>query len=207
MSIQNVSLPNTYLDAKELLNDVLQQDRKVSIKNQGVLYSQVGNVLHFSFGEVTDVESYANLDLLITYVTRQATFDNNALAPIEKTRNLRVLNNLGDNRWTYNMIVKVWEGEYPSTVAVDMDSGAVYLVGVKANRVELIDFGILEPSAFDAFQNDLNDRTPFRIKLDEEAMFDVLDGSEGTNHLRHNVFIEFDCGMPIRVYSHLKQQD
>jgi hypothetical protein len=207
MSTQNVRLPNVYIDAKELLNDTLNENRKVSIKTYGVMYSQVGDVMHHSIGEVTNEESYANLDLMLTYVTRQLTFNNDAYAPIEKTRNLRVLNTLGDTRWTYNMIVKVWEGEYPSTVAVDMDSGNVFLVGVKANRIELTDFGILESSAFDAFHNDLNDREPFKIKIDEEAMFDVLDGSEGTNHLRHNVFIEFDCGMPIRVYSHQKQND
>jgi hypothetical protein len=200
MSIMSVKLPNTFIDAKTLISDALSVDKKLSLKNYGGMFANLCEVTHFHMDEVEDEEGYANVDLTLAYKVPLMGNDSQFLL-VDKTKKLKVLNTAGDIDWTYNMVNLFWEGDYPSSVAVDVESGEVFLFNVKLNRVELVDFGVLTGSAFESFTHDINDREPFKIRLDEKAMFDFIDGSEGRNHLKKSTFIEFNCGMPIRVYN------
>lgn len=196
----SVRLPDIFLDAKRMIEDTLKSSEKLSLKKYGSMFSNLADVVHFHIEEIEDEESYANLDLIITYKLRVIS-PNNQFKTIEKTRNLKVLNPKGDNRWTFRMINKIWDGDYPSSVAVDMETGEVFLFSIKANRIELTEFGKFNELEFETFLHELNDREPFRIRIDEDAMFDYIDGAEGINHLQKNIYIEFNCGMPIRVYN------
>src|SRR5690606_39242076 len=110
-----------------------------------------------------------------------------------------VLSSSGDTRWTYRARNKIWDGEYPSTVAIDTETGDVMFFNLKPNRIELVFFGVLEGTAFDTVMSELHDREPFKIALDPDAMFNYIDESEGINHLKSNVLVIFNCGIPITV--------
>jgi hypothetical protein len=197
MSNMNVRLPDTFVDAKRMIEDSLE-NKKLSLKTYGAMFSNLADVTLYHIAEVEDEEGYANLDLLITYKYRTMGLSG-GFEVIEKTKKLKVLNSIGDSQWTFRMITKVWDGDYPSTVAVDMETGEVFLFSLKMNRIELTEFGKLTETQFEVFKYELNDREPFRIRLNADAMFEFIDGAEGLNHLQKSVFVEFSCGMPIVV--------
>lgn len=197
MSSMNVKLPDIFIDAKSMIEGALE-NKKLSLRTYGAMFSNLSDVTHYHINEVDDEEGYANIDMLLTYKFRTLSTDD-SFGVIEKTRNLKVLNTAGDNQWTYRMITRIWDGDYPSSVAIDMETGELFLFNVKINRVELIEFGVLSEIEFETFKLELNDREPFRIKLHEDAMFEFIDGAEGLNHLQKNIYIELSCGMPIKV--------
>lgn len=80
-----------------------------------------------------------------------------------------------------------------------MEKGEVYLFNISANRIELTQFGEMTVEEFEIFKYDVHDREPFRIKIDEDAMFDYIDGAEGINHLQKNIIVEFNCGLPLKI--------
>jgi hypothetical protein len=193
----NVRVPETFIDAKGMIEDSLNEGMKLSVKSYGSMFSNLADILHFHI-EDADHEGYANIDLFITYKLR-VMGNNDLFETVEKTRNLRVLNSLGDTKWTYRMINKIWDGDYPSTIAVDMETGEVFFFNVRVNRIVLEKFGKMAELQFETFIQEINDREPFRIRISDDAMFDFIDGSEGINHLQRNIYVEFNCGLPIRV--------
>lgn len=193
-----VRIPETFIDAKSMIESVLIEGMKLSVKNYGSMFSNLSDIVHYKIDEAEDEEGYANVDLFITYRMRVMGVSNQ-FESVDKTRNLRVLNSLGDNKWTYRMINKIWDGDYPSTVAVDMETGEVFFFNIRVNRIELAKFGKMSETQFEVFLEEINDREPFKIKIAEEAMFDYIDGAEGINHLKRNIYIELSCGLPIRV--------
>lgn len=200
MSLESLRLPNTYIDARDMIKDALESAGKLSIRRYMALFSSLCDVTHFHIEEIHDEEAYANLDLVLTYKQPQLEAKDN-YSFVEKTKNLRVLCNHGDNLWNYQLINKVWDGDYPSTVAVDVETKEVFLFSVKLNRIELIEFGELTNSEFETFCNELHERDPFRVLISPEAMYDYLSESEGINHLKRNIYVEFNCGLPLRVFN------
>ena len=194
-----IRLPEIFCDAKQMLEDNLATYRRLIIKRYGSLFASAGDVIHFHIDDVEDDQGYSNLDMSISYKERVLIEDR--FETIERHHQLRLLSPVGDDQWTYTMINRVWEGDCPSTVAVDTDTRQVFLVAIQMSSVELIEFGMLTEQEFDAFITDCEDRNAYRIKLDESAMFKVIDGSEGMNHLRQTMVIELNCGVVIRVQS------
>lgn len=194
-----IRLPEIFCDAKQMLEDNLATYRRLIIKRYGSLYASAGDVIHFHIDDVEDDQGYSNMDMSISYKERVLIEDR--FETIERHHQLRLLSPVGDDQWTYTMIGRVWEGDYPSTVAVDTDTRQVFLVSIQMSSVELIEFGMLSEQEFDAFMTDCEDRNAYRIKLDESAMFKVIDGAEGMNHLRETMVIELNCGVVIRVQS------
>lgn len=197
MSNMSVRLPGTFIDAKGLIEQSLESNHRISLRNYGAMFAIPAEVVHYSFGEPENEEGYANMDMTIIYRYPKATKDD--FVNVEKTRILRVLNTEGDNLWTHRTINKIWEGDYPSTVAFDIDTGDVFLVGVKLNRLELTAFGVLEPIELETVLEELHDREPFRIIIDPDAMFEYISEAEGINHLKSHIVVEFKCGVPIHV--------
>jgi hypothetical protein len=200
MLAAGLRFPNTYQDAREVIENILSNDSsKVAIRTYGMFLSSPCDVAFYHIEESEDLEGYANLNLILTYKVSMLVPTKSYYSTVEKTRNLKVLSAIGDNLWTYRMIDKVWEGDYPSTVAVDTDTGDVFFFSIKLNRLELIEFGQFSSSEFEAFKLEVHDREPFRIILDSDAMFDYIDGAEGIRYLKRNVAIQFNCGIPIVV--------
>lgn len=200
MLASSIKYPTVFVDAKELLVGVLEKTKRLGFKKYGDLLVSVGDLVSYNISDVENELSYANIDLYIKYKLHVLREEGGADF-VDKERNLRVLCNLGDSDWTYRMIDKVWEGDYPSTVAVDMDTGEVFLLYLRANRLELVLFGVFSEKEFESFKFELQEREPFSIKIDEKAMFTYIDGAEGINHLKNKIFIEFNCHVPLRIYN------
>lgn len=197
-SIGAVRLPDSYIDARQSIEESLKASSRLSFKTFGSLFSILCDVLHHHIEEVEDPESYSNLQLTLTYRMNIFT-ETGTPSLIEKTRKLRVLTAIGDTAWTYRMIDRLWEGDYPSTVAVDLETGDIFFFNIKLNRLELIEFSRFTEQEFDTFLLEVHDREPFKICLDPNAMFDFIDGAEGINHLKRGIQVEFNCALPIRV--------
>lgn len=198
MFTENIKYPDIYLDAKSMLKNCLEESPRVRFRAFEGWFSHPCEVTHFHIDEVEDVESPSNLVLTLTYNTTYLSEDK-GFQTIEKVRKLKLLTAKGDDRWTYRLIEKIWEGQYPSTVAVDLESHEVFFVNITISGIDLIHFGVLDNKQFEAFEFDIHDREPFRVKIAEQALMDYVDGSEGIRHLRRNIIIELNCGVPIDV--------
>lgn len=195
-----VRMPETLGDAKELLMETLGTSTRLIIKKYGSQAARIADLKAYSVSNYTeeDSDNYANFILDLVY-SEMLFGANERLGLVDKTRTIVVLSNLGDNDWTFNMIHKVWNGDYPSTVGVDMTTGDIFLLNIRSNCLELIEFGQFTEEQLEHFLLERNDREPFALKLEERAMFAVLDGAEGINHLRDNVVVTFNCGVPLKV--------
>lgn len=195
-------LPEVYCDAKQAIEDSLEQKRLVLGKYNSTL-KNLCEVTHFHIEEESEDEKIGDIKLLISYkervITKYDSFDT-----LNKTQELRVLNTKGDEVWPYLMVTKVWDGEYPSTVVVNEETGVVYLMYLGMTSLNLVEFALLKDNQLEAIRESLNEVTPYKIRLDEEAMFKVLSEIEGNRYLHDKVFIEFDCGVKFRVYSDKK---
>lgn len=196
-----VSMPSIFLDAKQLLEDNLSTNRRVVVRRYNDIFANSCNVIHFHIEAVEDEEQYANLDISLNYKERVILSSNgiDRFDEVERYRQLKILCNLGDIAWTYRTIEKVWNGDYPSAVAVDTDTKEVFLINIRTSSIELVKFGIFSSNEFEAFITDVQEREPYRIGIADDAMFRYIDGATGINDLVENVYIQFNCGVPIRV--------
>lgn len=199
-----IVLPSVFCDTKQLLDENLSTYRRIVVKSYGSLFANSCELIHYHISEVEDEEQYSNIDISLSYKER-VLIEDDRFESVERFHQLRVLCNLGDMTWTYRMIKKVWEGDYPSAVAVDTDTKQIFLVNVRTSCIELVEFGIFSESEFESFMTDVSDREPYSIRLDSDAMFKFIDGAEGINYLRDNVFIEFNCATKIPIY-HKKER-
>lgn len=171
---------NIYLEAKEHITNSLNEGGIV-LSNYGETHGQRCLVDTFFIEEEEYETKYANLTLVITYKVPHPT------DIIEKHKKLRVLANTGDYGWTTRLRALVWDGKYPDTVALDVDNGELYLVRVKEDGLHLTYFNDIEEIEVEYLLEDIEDREPYKIQIDENAMYEVLDGSEGYRHLFRNV--------------------
>ena len=192
-------LPEVYCDAKQAIEDSLESRRLLLSKYNSTMQN-LCEVTHFNIKEEEDKERVGDIELLISYKERMITkYD--SFETLNKTQTLRVLTTKGDTLWPYLMITKVWDGEYPSGVAINEETGVVYLLYLRMNALSLVEFALLRENEKEAIKENLNEVQPYRIRLDEDAMFNVLAEIEGNRHLHEKVCIEFDCGTKFRVYS------
>lgn len=194
-----VRLPDIYRDAKEMIeNSFSKKNMLLSRYNSSLV--KMCDVSHISIREESNDEKVGSLYLLLKYRERIITkYDK--FETLNKTQNLRILTPHGDNIWPFLMVVKVWNGEYPSCVALNEETGVVYLIYLTNENFKLVEFSVLSASQLEAITESLNDINPYRIGIDDDAMFKVLSEIEGVRYLQSNVYIEFDCGVKFRVFS------
>ena len=199
MSLYVVSYPDVYIDARSMLEEIFESNTpQLVIKYFNTDASRVAVMSHLHVDGVDDEEGFSNLDISIAYKMISFSNRNN---DTDKVLKLRLLTTSGDKLWTYKMKHLVWDGSYPSTIAVDKETGSVFFVYFKASSIELEHFGKLTETQLEAVLDDLNDNFAFSIKIKPEAMFMYIDGEEGVRHLRENVYVEFNCGIPIKVFN------
>lgn len=195
-------LPEIYCDAKQSIEDCLEGRRLILSKYNSSMQN-LCEVTHYNIKEEEDEEKIGDIELLISYKERIITkYD--SFETLNKTQTLRILNTKGDAVWPYLMVTKVWNGEYPSCVAINEETGVVYLVYLRLNALSLVEFALLKDNEKEAIKESLNEVMPYRIRLDEDAMFNVLAEIEGNRFLHEKVYIEFDCGLKFRVYNDRK---
>lgn len=192
-------LPAMYCDAKQAIEDSLESKKLVLSQYNSSLIN-LCDVTHFHIKEEKDKEHIGSLELLISYKERIITkYDK--FESLNKTQTLTILSPKGDLVWPFIMVTKVWNGEYPSAVAINEETGVVYLVFLKLGMLGLTEFSILKGNQLECIKESLNETMPYRIRLDEDAMFNVLGELEGNRCLYETLFIEFDCGVKFRVYA------
>lgn len=198
MFTEIVKYPDTYIDAKVMLENCLSDSPHLRFRAFEGWFTRPCEVNNFYIDEVEDMESPSNLTLNVTYNASYLSNDR-GFQTVEKVRKLRVLSARGDDRWTYRLIDKIWEGQYPSTIAIDLESHEVFFLNISATGIDLIHFGLLDDKQYEAFELEVNDREPFRVKVAEQALMNYVDGAEGVNHLRRNIVVELNCGIPLDI--------
>ena len=194
-------LPEIFCDAKQAIEDCLENNKLILSKYNSTMMNMC-EVTLFHIEEKGD-EYIGNMKLLITYKERIITkYDK--FETLNKTQVLTILTTKGDPIWPYIMTVKVWNGEYPSAVAINEETGVVYLLYLRMGSLGLTEFALLQDNQLECIKESLNEVSPYRIKLDENSMFKVLGEIEGNKCLYETLFIEFDCGVKFRVYGDKK---
>lgn len=102
--------------------------------------------------------------------------------------------------WTSALILKVWGNDFPSTVAIDKETKQIYFVYLRETSIKLELFGVLTDEQYQTVSDSLVESKPFEIGIGHDAMYAYIDGSEGFNHLRENIFVEFKCGIDFKVF-------
>lgn len=192
-------LPEIFCDAKQAIEDSLENKKLILSKYNSSLVNMC-EVTYFHIDDVEDTEATGSLTLTLRYKERIITkYDK--FETLNKTQVLTVLSTKGDPIWPYLMTTKVWNGEYPSAVAINVETGVVYLLYLRMGSLGLTEFALLKENQLECIKESLNEVAPYRIKLDEDSMFKVLGEIEGTRCLHETLFIEFDCCVKFRVYS------
>lgn len=197
-------LPETYGDAKEVLTNAL--DKKVFMKGlYGTIKSNPCEVVHIQIHDKKELEDIGSIVVDLNYKERVI----NKYGKFEEKKvvqTLHILNPRGDEVWPFTLVVKIWDVKYPSSIALDIKRGIVYFLNINSNGLSLVEFAHLNEEEIEAISYDLNEREPYKIRLDERAMFDFIAEYEGIKALKRGVFIEFDCGVRFRVYNNLCEE-
>ena len=193
-----VRLPEVYIDAKHSIEECLK-NRRLRLNRYNSTFTNMCEVTSCSI-DAEDDEHIGSLKLNITYKERIITkYDK--FETLIRNQTLTVLNTKGDPIWPFMMVAKVWNGEYPAAVAINEETGVVYFVYLLQNALGLTEFSVLKDNELNAVKETINDTAPYRIRVDEDAMFSVLAEEEGNKILHEMVYIEFDCGVKFRIYS------
>lgn len=187
-----------YLEAKEQLLEALKS-KTLTLGNFGEDVNTVCMVEDAIIEDEDNETRYANLTLVVRYVIQT---QHERLAKIRK---LRLLTKLGDTLWTNRLKALVWETPYPDSVAIDVSTGEIFFVSLRNNELHLTYFNKFseQESDIEALLENLEEREPYRIKINEYATYEVLDGSEGYRHLYRNIQIVFNSSYEIIIDSPL----
>lgn len=187
-----------YCDGRKSIEESLASGKLILSKFNSTLVNMC-EVKSFSVADEENQENIGSLHLSITYkerlITRYDKFETRF-----STQELLILNTKGDPIWPCTMVTKVWDGLYPSTVAINKTTGVVYLLYMGLDYLKLTEFAQLSENQLEAVIESLNDTAPYRIRLDEDAMFKVIGEVEGSRLLHSTLYIELNCGRTFRVY-------
>jgi hypothetical protein len=142
---------------------------------------------------------YANFDLIL-YV-REVLREDNDIDQTTLTLRVFCAEGLYQN-WTPTLRYKVWESEFPSTVAISKEEQTVYFLCVQSNDVlELKKFSKLKGNQYNLIMTSVLENIPFHIEIAHNALYSFVDESEGLNFLRKNIGVTFNCNPNFTVYS------
>jgi hypothetical protein len=194
-----VRLPFYNVDAFNTFKELLGKKFALTERAYGVSLAQHGDVkkCEITCESNEEEEIYTNMILYLEYYKYETKGER--ISSVGNELNLRLLSGLGDRDWGYRSIIKVWDGDYPSTVGVDIKTGKVYFVYIREGRLDIVYFGSMSEEELDTFEETFNDREPFKVGIVEDALYDYLDEAEGYNYLKKNVYIEFNCCNIIKV--------
>lgn len=198
MSELAISLSTYYVDARDAILSAMNTERaKVLIGTYNSDTYTVGELTDIHIPESQDDTDFANMSLNISYHLR--TFGKEGAVTIPVTKELEILCNAGDIGWTKRTKDFIFDGEVPTSVVVDPNSHEVFLLYVKMGSLKLQKFGTVSEEEMDSMKNDIHERDPYRLKLEYDALFMFFDGAYGVDQLKESLYIEFNCGVPIRV--------
>lgn len=182
---------SNHTEAKEMIEGSIQARHQIK---KGYFLEGLSKPCPVEFFKIAEVQGL--LEMTLTYREQKITKDTLFIDEV-KTETLIILTGAGDRFWPYTMKMKVWEGGYPSNVAINKSTGEVFFVRYVLEGMLLESFCELEETELDAILNDISRTKPYRLGLDAEAMFQYIGEQEGCRVLREGVEIEFDCGVKI----------
>lgn len=178
-----------YEDAKAQLDELLQVNNIINISspnspvsNQGIIESTI--IDHLG----SDDSDRANMQVSLRFKEYAANEDG-IFEQATRVLNLILLTSEGDRQWTPRMKSFVWNNKYPESIAIDRETGEVYLIYITNMGFELQHYGEIALDKLEAALLTLNNNAPYYIYIADTAMFSVIDGSEGYNHLLKNTYI------------------
>lgn len=188
-----------YEDAKVQLEDILQVNNVINISspnspvaNQGIIESTI--IDHIG----ADDSDRANMQLSLRF-KEYAANEEGIFEQATRVLNLVMLISEGDRLWSKRMKANVWNSKYPDSVAIDRETGEVYLVFITQAGFELQHYSEIALDKLEATLLTLNNNAPYYIYIEDTAMFDALDGCEGFNHLYKNTYIMLNGVQPIKI--------
>ena len=137
----------------------------MGLKRYGALLTNVCIVTHYEISPVYSddgLNDYANLDLTISY-NENILVEESGFTVIPRTQTLRLYSTIGDKLWNHVMISKLWNGNYPSTIAINHLTGVVYLVNINGAALELVYFGELSKNELELFDVEWFEREPLHL--------------------------------------------
>lgn len=194
--MQVIVYPKAKIDAVELIQEVLDSGIVV-MKNYGDGVLNYGEILDYAVEEANDSDTdFSTMEVTINYMKRNLG-DN----PTNKQLRLQMLSSIGDRHWTSQMVMLLFKGLQPSTVAIDKDTGDIYLVYLKTESVGKYEFTLeyfakMEVDILEDFFEELDVEKPYTIGIQEDNMIDFIDKSEGLRGLRKGLKITFHGGIP-----------
>ena len=190
---------NYYMDAVSVLNAAFSVNNMFSISsfhtplfNQGIVESCLIEPLS------TEDSDRANLKMSLQF-KEYVQDETGGFVQASRTINFVILNPEGDRHWTRRMKLYVWDGNYPDTVAIDRDTGEVYLLYLGTDTAEFKHYSELGLDKLEAALSSLNYNAPYYIFISDKAMFEYIDGGEGYNHLLRNTYIMLDGSDKVRI--------
>lgn len=187
------AVPASSPEAKEILTVSLNPYSALYLSSYDSMRRMRSKVDSFEVTTEDEYVSVMKLSFFEDIVSEGGSFETHP-----RHLSLRVFGSSGDKRWPMSLVNSVWNGKYPSCIGVSED-GEVYLMFVSENSLELMSFAVLSEAQLETLLTMCNRPAPYRICLEADAMFDVLAGEEGMNHLRRNLFVDFDTGIRTKV--------
>ena len=102
--------------------------------------------------------------------------------------------------WSNVLVRKVWDTGVPTTVGIDVKTRKVYLVYLQESKLLFDFFGEVTEDQFTALHTSLIESEPYTYGIDLAALYSYVDGSEGLNYLRNNIYIEFNCLVGFKIH-------
>lgn len=195
-------LPNTLDDAKDILKEVLDNSKGIALGYHNSDYVQMGVLSDYTLTNIESAEldmdginiKNSNMHLMLKYKEGKLT-KNSKFVHVNVIRHLHVLSAAGVKEWGVSLTHALWGGDFPSTVAVDIDRGDVFFFNIRLQVLELIRCGTMSQDHLTLFLEDIDYVEPYNITIDPDALFQYVAGGEGYNHLKRNILIEFNCSV------------
>ena len=184
-------LSNYYEDACHAVEEVLEHSSMISITSFNSPLASQAVLETKTITPLNEESDRANMQLYLQCKMLVQDDNGNFVKQLHPL-NLVVLNSEGDTKWTSRMRSRVWAGQYPDTVALDRETGEIYLVFLTNWGIELRHFGKMQLNDLEGLLLTINENAPFFIYIAAHAMFNVIDGAEGYNHLLSNLYIQFN---------------
>jgi len=190
-------IPCIYIDVKETISSLLGVGSTLLVGNYNQLETTFGMVKELLFDdEGKDLESYDLLEFTLTYTVKRYK-DELGFYEEEHRGHFIYLHANGDTKWTYRLVQKLWENNFPSGVLIDKDNGKVYLVRFDMDKIKLEYFSTLSSEDLELVLNEINVFAPYEMGIKNEALMGYVDGGKGLDYLYENVYIQLNCSVPI----------
>lgn len=196
-------LPVVMEENKEILNEALSRGY-ITQRLYGENVVSTLRITDFSF----DDRETAHIRLNVYYTKSSALATNRE---DQNTMTLLVFNSAktlenGEKGWRETFKNRLFNGNPPFTVAIDVFRHNVYLVYLDENGIILSLFTTLGEEDTNMIIKETSLNKPYELQVPSEVLMDMISGDEGYNHAYRHLQIVFNCSVPLAFSSGLIMQ-